>query len=377
MRRAPRRPPLLVERYDAVVCDLDGVVYRGRAALPHASEVLGDLSRPVVYATNNASRPAAEVAAHLRDLGLPVAAGDVVTSSMAGADHLAKLLPAGADVLAVGGTGVSDALRRVGLSPVERDTDGVAAVLQGYGAQVTAADLAEAAYAVERGAMWVATNSDETLPTDRGIAPGNGALVAAVSHATGTGPQVVGKPNPPLYLLCAARLGVAPTRTLAVGDRLDTDIAGAVAARMESLLVLTGVDGLLEAALAQPSERPTWVSTDLRALVWPLERPYREGDWWVCGSDARAIRNGRWESQGDRRQGGLEDAGDDARDDACDDARDDTGDDARDDARDDAPHEARDDVLNAALAAMWEGLAEGTLREQEVSGLVSRVLHAQ
>ena len=261
----------LVARYAAVVCDLDGVVYRGPTAVPHAVEVLGGLDVPVLYATNNASRSPADVATHLRDLGLACTPDAVATSSQAGAWLLADRLAAGSPVLAVGGAGVSAALAEAGLRPVlpaDATHTPVAAVLQGYGPAVTATDLAEAAYAVEGGATWVATNTDGTLPTDRGVAPGNGSLVAAVERAVGHPPHLVaGKPAPPLYQLCAGRLELPVDRVLAVGDRLDTDIEGAVAAGMDSLLVLTGVDDLRACLAAPPQRRPTWVAPDLRALV--------------------------------------------------------------------------------------------------------------
>jgi HAD superfamily hydrolase (TIGR01450 family) len=267
---------VLVGGYDAVVCDLDGVVYRGAVAVPHAVESLAAVTVPVVYATNNASRTPEDVARHLRELGLPCAAADVVTSSDAAAWLVGDDLGRGAAVLAVGGPGVGSALDRAGLRPVTpgETTVHVQAVVQGYGPQVTAADLAEAAYAVEQGARWVATNTDGTLPTDRGTAPGNGALVAAVARAVGRDPDVVaGKPEPPLYRLCARRLGVEPSRVLAVGDRLETDIAGAVATGMDSLLVLTGVDDLEAVLEAAAPLRPTHVATDLRALHVPADAP--------------------------------------------------------------------------------------------------------
>jgi glycerol-1-phosphatase len=261
----------LVARYAAVVCDLDGVVYRGPTAVPHAVEVLGALDVPVLYATNNASRSPADVATHLGELGLPCTADAVATSSQAGAWLLGDRLAAGSPVLAVGGAGVAAALTEAGLRPVlpgDAESTRVDAVLQGYGPAVTATDLAEAAYAVEGGAVWVATNTDGTLPTDRGVAPGNGSLVAAVERAVGHPPHLVaGKPAPPLYLLCAGRLNLPAERVLAVGDRLDTDIEGAVAAGMDSLLVLTGVDDLRACLEAPPLRRPTWVAPDLRALV--------------------------------------------------------------------------------------------------------------
>ncbi|WP_345208732.1 HAD-IIA family hydrolase [Fodinibacter luteus] len=260
-----------MSRYAAVVCDLDGVVYRGPTAVPHAVEALRALDVPVLYATNNASRAPGDVAAHLRELGLPCAPELVATSSQAGAWLMTQRMPAGTSVLAVGGPGVATALEEAGLTVLRPDAGAghtVSAVLQGYGPSVTASDLAEAAYAVQAGATWVATNTDATLPTDRGMAPGNGSLVAAVERAVGRGPDVVaGKPAPPLYLLCAERLDIPAGRVLAVGDRLDTDIEGAVAAGMDSLFVLTGVDDLYACLEAPASRRPTWVAPDLRALA--------------------------------------------------------------------------------------------------------------
>lgn len=261
----------LAERYDAIICDLDGVVYRGPTAVPGAVEALEMCGLPVLYATNNASRTPAEVAAHLRDLGLTCPDEAVVTSSQAGAWVLSQQLDHGAAVLAVGGPGVAAAVAEYGLRPVQPDDAAgvdVAAVLQGYGPHVRAQDLAEAAYAIQRGARWVATNTDATLPTDRGIAPGNGSLVGAVRLAVGRDPdEVAGKPHPPLYLLSLARLGVAPERVLAVGDRLETDIAGAVATGIDSLLVLTGVSSRRGAESADESQRPTYIAADLRSLT--------------------------------------------------------------------------------------------------------------
>jgi glycerol-1-phosphatase len=294
-------PGKLVDGYAGVVCDLDGVVYRGPEAVDHAVEALSRLAVPVVYATNNASRPPAEVAAHLAELGLPVSDDAVVTSSQAGARALADRMPPGATVLAVGGSGVADALRENGfrvVTPHEaRDAAGahVDAVLQGYGSEVTAADLGEAAYAVSAGAVWVVTNTDATLPTNRGTAPGNGTLVEAVRRATGAEPTVVGKPYAPLYQLSASRLGLDVHSVLAVGDRLSTDIAGASEAGMDSVLVLTGVDSVTSAASAEPALRPTFVVEDLRSLTEPYSAAMGDNGWWSCGGERRRLVTGRWE----------------------------------------------------------------------------------
>ncbi|MFC7492584.1 MULTISPECIES: HAD-IIA family hydrolase [unclassified Knoellia] len=266
----------LVDRYDAIVCDLDGVVYRGDPAVPYAVESLSAAGIPIQFATNNASRPPHEVAAHLRRLGLDVSDTDVATSSQAAAWLLTRHLEPGSAVLAIGGEGVAHALRETGFVPVTSVEDEPDAVVQGYGPDVRASDLAQAAYAVQRGALWLATNTDHTLPTAHGLAPGNGAMVLAVGAAVGRRPDLVaGKPDEPLYLMCAERLGVSPDRVLAVGDRLETDIEGAHHAGMDSLLVLTGVHGVRDAVAASAVARPTWVAPDLRSLftdVVELER---------------------------------------------------------------------------------------------------------
>lgn len=283
----------LIADFDGVVCDLDGVIYRGHAVVPHAVEsVLSAIAAgvQVVYATNNASRSPAEVSAHLDSLGLPGLASRIVTSAQAGAQYVAQRCPRGSRVLAVGGEGVSLALLEAGLTPVPAQAASsvqpVVAVLQGYGAQVAWTDLAEAAYAVQAGALWVATNNDSTLPTDKGVAPGNGALVGAVRQAVATDPVVVGKPHTPLYDLSVSVLGTSPELTLAIGDRLDTDISGAAAAGMDALFVFGGVHGWADIVGVDLPARPRFVATDLRSLHLMYESPVqdlRDPALWVCG----------------------------------------------------------------------------------------------
>ena len=265
--------------YDGLICDLDGVVYRGADAVPGAVETLNGLvadGAGLVFATNNASRPPEDVATHLRELGVAGVDWSVVTSSQSAAAHLAEVLSPGARVLAVGGPGVALALQEAGLAPVRvADLDGtdVEAVVQGLGVDVTWRELAEVGYLVQRGAIWVATNLDLFLPTGPGPAPGNGALVAAVQATTTRAPHVTGKPGPALFDLGRERLGTDPARTLVCGDRLDTDIAGARAAGLDSLLVLSGAADLRDLAFAPPAERPTYVGADLAGMLapaWPL-----------------------------------------------------------------------------------------------------------
>lgn len=266
----------LSARYRGVICDLDGVVYRGAAAVPRAVETLNTVTAdgmPVVFATNNASRPPEDVGEHLVGLGLSRQGWSVATSSQTAAAHLARQLAPGARVYAVGGPGVASALAEAGLLPVRLDELGdvpVEAVMQGLGTEITWRELATVGHLVEAGVPWVATNVDLTLPTPNGRAPGNGALVALVRTATSAAPYVVGKPWPALFELARSRLGTDPSHTLTCGDRLDTDIEGANAAGLDSLFVLTGASRLKDVVLAERPARPTYVAADLSGLLVPV-----------------------------------------------------------------------------------------------------------
>jgi len=252
-----------VSDYDGLFVDLDGVVYRGRQAVPHAVESLRGFVGRVLYVTNNASRTPEAVAAQLAGYGLPVGADDVVTSAQAAAAHLATLVGPGARILVTGGDGLVQAVTERGLRIVASAQE-ADAVVQGYSPDLAWRDLAEASYAVARGIPWVASNTDMSVPTARGIAPGNGTLVAAVAAATGRQPVVTGKPHRPIMELARSRARVK--RPLVIGDRLDTDIAAARAAGMDSLLVLTGVSAWQDLLGLPPDDLPTRVAPDLRVL---------------------------------------------------------------------------------------------------------------
>ncbi len=258
----------LVDRYDALLVDLDGTLLLAGTVVPHAPEAMAaarSAGAKVLVVTNNASRSPAEVARRLTDRGIPTVGDEVVNSPQAAAVLLAHSHRAGDPVLVVGTDALAQAVRDVGLVPVRSADDHPVAVVQGYSPDTGWRDLAEACLAIGAGADWVATNMDSTLPTDRGMLPGNGSLVAALVTATGRHPRVAGKPQRPLLDAAADRVGAK--RPLVVGDRLDTDIAAACAAGMDSLMVLTGVSGVPD-VLASPRElRPTYVATDLRGLT--------------------------------------------------------------------------------------------------------------
>ncbi|HLR93077.1 MAG TPA: HAD hydrolase-like protein, partial [Jiangellaceae bacterium] len=176
----------------------------------------------------------------------------------------AERVPAGARILVIGGTGLEHALGERGLQPVTGLADDPVAVVQGFDSAIDWSRLAEASYAVHAGLLWVASNADSTIPTSRGIAPGNGTLVAAVHAATGRHPIVAGKPELPMHREAVDRSG--SKRPLVVGDRLDTDIEAANRAGVPALLLLTGVTDGCDAALAPVGQRPQFIGADLRAL---------------------------------------------------------------------------------------------------------------
>nr|WP_307810987.1 HAD-IIA family hydrolase [Tomitella cavernea] len=262
----PARPRTMAlsEAYDLLLLDLDGTVYRGAEPIDGADAALAASPARHIFVTNNASRSPADVAEHLNALRIRAQDRDVVTSAQAGARLVASRIEVGAQVLVVGADALAEEVRGQGLRPVRAYSESVAAVVQGFARSVAWADLAEAALAVRNGAWWVATNVDSTLPDERGLLPGNGSLVAALATATGATPTVAGKPGRPI-MDDAVRQGGAQ-RPLVVGDRLDTDIAGACAAGLDSLLVLTGVSTAAETIRAKAGMRPTYVAASLGAL---------------------------------------------------------------------------------------------------------------
>jgi glycerol 3-phosphatase-2 len=275
----------LSEAYDTALLDLDGVVYAGGEAIVHAVESLGTAREGgmhLAYVTNNALRTPDAVADHLTELGIPTDAGDVITSAQAVARLISDQVPPGARVLVVGGEGLRVALRERGLEPVESADDEPVAVAQGYGGPDLAwGRFAEACYAIARGVPWFASNTDLTIPSARGIAPGNGAAVEVVRIATGGEPQVAGKPLPPMHRETILRTGAG--RPLVVGDRLDTDIEGAFNGGVDSLLVLTGVTDAAQLLAAPPEHRPTYVDADLRGMLTGQPEVAEAEGGFVCG----------------------------------------------------------------------------------------------
>lgn len=295
--RRPKQASTPLTGHDAVLADLDGVVYAGPDALPHAIDSLNRVAQSMRlgYITNNAARTDSSVAAHLTGLGLTVAADEVVTSPQAAMRLLATMVPAPATILIVGGEGLVVEAEKAGYTVTRSAEDSPAAVVQGFSPDVAWTHLAEAAFALkipedEGGIPWIATNTDWTIPRERGVAPGNGTLVSAVHTAIGRLSTVAGKPETPIFEEAIARFGAQ--RPLFLGDRLDTDIMGAARAGIDSALVLTGIDRPKHVLAAPQGSRPDYILADLRDLHEPYPRTVENDGVFTVGDAAVRISNG-------------------------------------------------------------------------------------
>ena len=296
--RGSRKP--LVETADVLLIDLDGVCYAGTRDIPNAASGLAAARETGIkfqFVTNNASRNPQQVAEKLQGHQIAAAPEEIMTAAMDAVEILTQKIEPASKVLVVGTQALRDTVAQAGFEVVSKASEQPAAVIQGYGAEVGWVELSEAAYAINAGALFMATNLDATLPTEKGFALGNGSLVAAVEHATGQKPFAGGKPFAGIYRKAASHAGAS--KPLVVGDRLDTDIAGAVAADMLSFHVLTGVSDAKAVALAYPDRRPSYLGLDLtdltRAHPGPVHQP--TGAWtsgesaaFMVAEDGRAMR---------------------------------------------------------------------------------------
>lgn len=260
--------------YDTLLADLDGVVYEGKHAIRDAVASITKIQADGIaigYVTNNSSRKPETITEQLSGFGISASPDAIISSALTGAELLSTLIPKGSKVLVVGGEGLRSRIEEFGFVVVDSADDNPAGVIQGFSPDVAWKHLAEAAFAIQRGAKWVATNSDWTLPQDRGLAPGNGTLVSAVHTAVGQLPVVAGKPEPAIFHTAIKHFG--SNSALFVGDRIDTDIVGANRAGIDSALVLTGVSTRKELLGIDAKGRPTFVIETLADLLEPYPAP--------------------------------------------------------------------------------------------------------
>ena len=254
---------MIADRYDAFLFDLDGVLFRGSRPIPSAAEALRRLRRAgrrVAFVTNNSTQTPDDVAGKLQEMGIEASHTEVETSALATAELLSGRGVRSAFV--VGERGILSALQTSGIRVLDGSAEHAEVVVVGWDRTADYWKLARAALLVERGARLVATNGDVSYPAPEGNLPGAGALLSVIVATTGATPEIVGKPHAPLLRGALARAGGG--RPLVVGDRLDTDIAGAAALGWDSLLVLTGITRREDVAVA--TAKPTYVADDVSGL---------------------------------------------------------------------------------------------------------------
>ena len=254
--------------FNSLIIDLDGVLYRGHEAVVGAREFVALLQRegtPFLLLTNNSTRTPGQYVTKLAEMGIAIEESDVLTSAQATALYLERISPPGAQVYVIGEEGLQVALReRYTIAEESADF-----VVVGMDREITYEKLRVATLLIRSGARFIATNPDKTLPTEEGLVPGNGAIIAALEAATGVAPFVVGKPEPAIFDLALARMGVSKEGVAVIGDRLETDILGGRRAGLITILVLSGVTSRQE--LENSTIKPDLVFQDVRQLyeVWP------------------------------------------------------------------------------------------------------------
>ncbi|MFI3157280.1 MAG: HAD-IIA family hydrolase [Methylococcaceae bacterium] len=266
----------------ALIIDMDGVLWHGDQPMPGLTDFFQTLREQqirFILATNNASLTQEQYVSKLAQMGVQVSRDEILTSSMATALYLSKHNnPAKSRVFVIGEDGAKQPLldhgfTLTGLYELNDDKDnpnmGADIVVCGKDSTLSWDKLATATLNIRAGAQFIGTNADTTLPTERGLTHGNGAILAALQAATGITPTIIGKPEPIIYQQALALLGIDPEQTVAIGDRLETDILGAVRTGIRSLMVLSGVS--TETDFKTTDYQPTWVMPDIRDVTQALK----------------------------------------------------------------------------------------------------------
>jgi len=252
-----------------VILDMDGVLWTDTSPIGNLPAIFArfkELDLRVVVATNNSTRSADQHREKLARFGVSLEPWQVVSSSMAVVNYLSHHYPSGGEVFVIGEDNLKNALAEAGFSH-QPDLGGkILAVVAGLDYSLTYEKLRRASLLIRDGVPFIGTNPDRTLPTPEGIIPGAGAVLAALVAATDVTPILMGKPEPPLYQLALERLGTAPGETLAIGDRLETDVLGGQRIGCRTALVLSGISTREQAVHWVP--QPEMIAPDLTGLLW-------------------------------------------------------------------------------------------------------------
>lgn len=252
----------------ALIIDMDGVLWRGDTPLPGLARFFDFLQQrniPFMLATNNASKTPLQYQNKLANLGVTIKQKNVMTSSLATAAYLKQEFPQGGNAYIIGGDGLYEAVRQAGFNVVDNSAQPVEAVVAGIDFTLTYDKLKHAVLLIQRGACFIGTNGDLTFPSEEGFYPGAGAILAAIEAATKVKPIVIGKPEPLMFQIAMRQIGSQPQHTAMLGDRLETDILGGQRAGLKTLLVTTGIDS--RASIAQKDIHPDAIFSGLEELV--------------------------------------------------------------------------------------------------------------
>jgi HAD superfamily hydrolase (TIGR01450 family) len=258
----------LLSRYDQVLLDLDGCVWVGELCTPGAADAVAELraaGKALAFLTNDSRRSPEEYVRKLWSLGLKASLEEVVTVGAA-IQHMLSGRNHGREAYVIGSPAIHRHVSEAGLRIVngtDRAPHADVVIVAGYD-DLHFAELRAATQAVLEGAEMIAAGRDRTFPTADGLWPGTGAIVAALEYATGRSARIAGKPDRQMFRTALDRLG--PGRTLVVGDRLESDLAGAAAAGLDAAIVLTGVSTRAEAEAAR-DPAPVAIADDLRTLL--------------------------------------------------------------------------------------------------------------
>lgn len=264
--------PVAIRDAEAFIFDMDGVLYRGKQALPGVNEIIAALEArglPYLLATNNSTATPADYVRRMAEYGVTVTESHLQTSATATRDYLKRELPDGAVLLPIGAPALTEQLQAGTTFKITDDpAEDVAAVVVGLDQGFTYERMTRAMKAIRNGARFIATNADATLPVEDGVLPGAGTMIAAIATASGRQPTVIGKPETLMMTSAVAQLGTSASKTVMIGDRLDTDILAAARAGLTTALVLTGVTTRDD--LAGSDIVPDYVFTDLPAITREL-----------------------------------------------------------------------------------------------------------
>jgi len=264
---------MLTDHYPQIrglILDMDGVLWHDSQPIGNLPEIfskIDSLGLKVTFATNNATRSVNEVLKKLTNFGVRINPEQIVTSGDATLRYLLRHYAPTSRVYVLGSESLREQVRKNGFTLIdEQEPVNADVVLVGLDPQVNYQKLADAGLLIRAGAKFIATNTDATYPTPRGLMPGAGTVVAAVIAASGQEPLVIGKPKPTMFEQAMEIISTQPSETLCIGDRLETDVLGGQNAGCPTALVLTGVSTLEQANAWQP--QPTIITKDLSSLIY-------------------------------------------------------------------------------------------------------------